>query len=133
MANNILDKSAMEAIASLTIEVPLIRVGIEEIKAQQRDINTAVADIDKRQERVSEQVETLKKSVDEIPQKCPYRESIARSETRSEDTRRRVGRLEDDVDSIKTSTKIYGGMNAAWAAIAAAISQLIGGNLGGSP
>lgn len=132
MANNILDKSAIEKLDQLSIQMPNVLHHLNKMSQDQGDMKKDVARISKEQVLMQAQLQSIETSIEEIPNKCPHREAIARSEQavdRQRELEDRVTRHGEEIAGLKTSDKIYSGLNALIATVINLVVNGLNGNL----
>ncbi len=153
MSNNILDKDAMQTIAEIKAELPHLVAAMERLAANQesgqektnnrldrvteqvaelsRDNAVMRADLDSLKQHVIGSYAALEKKVEDIPDRCPHRESVAKIdgiESSLGSLRDRVDSNSEEVSSLKTTYKVAGSIVTALSGLVSALTAWILGN-----
>lgn len=131
MSNNVLNKDAMKSIAEIEAQMPHVLDHLARISNEQVGVRATVADIAQNQIKIDGRLNSIEKTIEEIPSKCPHREAIARSEQAVKDLEKlsdRVTGIQEDVAGLQTADRIWGGINAGFATVVSYIMNQLGSN-----
>lgn len=131
MSNNILNKGAMRSIGEIEAQMPHILSHLTRISTEQTGMRTSISGMATKQAQIEGQLVSIERTIEEIPDRCPHREAIARSESAIKDLEKlndRVNSTQNDVAGLKTADRIYSGVNALIAGAISATMNAINGN-----
>lgn len=106
MPDNILNGSAMRALARLEEELPALRREIALMATEQA--------------RTNQKLVSVESAINTIPQKCPYRESIAICAETKKDVKDLSGKVDKNADEISEIHSDISGLKSADRAIGVA-------------
>jgi len=140
--SNILDSSAMEAIALIqrsvasiqeTVAViPVMKEDIAGVKKEQARSTERLGAIKEEQVIAAERLASLTQTVKDFPSSCPYVTDLRVVANDVADNKSDVKKLRDDVNGhtkditeVKTNQKWYTGGNALFTAVAVFVSNVL--------
>lgn len=132
MANNILDKPAMESIMEMEKAIAIIAHKIDGVPALTKEMATVCVEMG----AVKKDLDALSKRIDEEPLRCPFRDStvllaemvkdVEENKDGIKQNRRDIADNAKGLAEVKTEVRIAGGLNAAFTSLVGVIAGLLG-------
>jgi cell fate (sporulation/competence/biofilm development) regulator YmcA (YheA/YmcA/DUF963 family) len=147
MANNVLDRNAIDIISKINIEFPqaiqrldALVAAVEEMRRTQGVCNERLIDkIDGLRDRQTDQaaaLRSLEKAIEDEPLKCPFRvpaEKVNDLSTFASKTSDRMTEHESRLTAVETLLNVRTGLLATLSVVISALSTAVGNALRGSP